>query len=64
MLEVLHRQTEFNLASEELISGLESKIEALHATLSHQTDELGKANERIRSLERKLQEIDRQRAEE
>jgi hypothetical protein len=59
MLEVLHRQTEFNRAGTGLISGLDSHLQALEATVHHQADQLAKADERIRSLEQRLRDADR-----
>jgi phage shock protein A len=59
MLEVLHRQSEFNRAGTELISGLESQVQALETTVNDQADQLAKSDERIRSLERRLRDVDR-----
>jgi SAM-dependent methyltransferase len=59
MLEVLHRQSEFNRAGTDLIGGLESQVRTLEATVNDQADQLAKADERIRSLERAVGDIDR-----
>ena len=58
MLEVLNRQTEFNRAGTELVGGLESQVRALETTVNDQADQLAKADERIRSLERALPDAD------
>jgi SAM-dependent methyltransferase len=59
MLEVLHRQSEFNRAGTDVIGGLESQVRALQATVNDQADQLAKAEERIRSFERRLRPDDR-----
>jgi SAM-dependent methyltransferase len=58
MLEVLHRQTEFNRAGAGLIGGLESQVRALEATVNDQADQLAKAEQRIRFLEGRLDPAD------
>ena len=54
LLEVLHRQTEFNRASRTLIRELERQVEHLHARIEAQDKQLAAARRRAQSLEARL----------
>ena len=54
MFQVLHRQTEHNRASDELIRSHEAQLEALGATVRAQLDIQAAADERLDALERRL----------
>ncbi len=58
MFQVLHRQTEHNRASDELIRSHEAQLEALAATVRAQLDIQGAADERFGGLERRLARIE------
>ena len=58
MLQVLHRQTEHNRASDELIRGHEAQLEALGATIRAQLDIQAAADERLEALERRLAPVE------
>jgi SAM-dependent methyltransferase len=58
LLEVLHRQTEHNRASAELIRSHDSQLEALGATVRAQLDLQAAVEERLVSLERRLASVE------
>jgi SAM-dependent methyltransferase len=54
LLQVLHRQTEFNRASRTLIRELERQVEHLHARIQAQDEQLAAASRHAQSLEARL----------
>lgn len=59
LLEVLHRQTEHNRASDELIRSHEAQLEALRATVRAQLEIQSAADERLGELEGRLTRVER-----
>ncbi len=58
MFQVLHRQTEHNRASNELIRSHEAQLEALGATVRAQLDIQAAADERLDALEQRLARVE------
>ena len=58
MFQVLHRQTEHNRASDDLLRSHESELAALGATVRSQLDIQAKADERLDALERRLAPVE------